>query len=68
MYSECIVNACVRDFMQLYCFSYFKYSLMFSDTAYGKNANGKWYHFDDSHVSETDENHVVVSGCCSGAS
>ncbi|XP_065900676.1 ubiquitin carboxyl-terminal hydrolase 4-like isoform X2 [Dysidea avara] len=30
-------------------------------TAYGKNANGKWYHFDDSHVSETDENHVVTS-------
>ena len=37
--------------------------LTFSDTAYGKNSlNGKWYHFDDSHVSEiTDENHVVVS-------
>ena len=36
--------------------------LTFSDTAYGRNShNGKWYHFDDSHVSETDENHVVVS-------
>ena len=33
-----------------------------SDTAYARNShNGKWYHFDDSHVSETDENHLVVS-------
>ena len=32
------------------------------DTAYAKNShNSKWYHFDDSHVSETDESHLVVS-------
>ncbi|XP_065900687.1 ubiquitin carboxyl-terminal hydrolase 4-like isoform X2 [Dysidea avara] len=31
-------------------------------TAYAKNPmNGKWYHFDDSKVSEIDERHVVTS-------
>ena len=33
-----------------------------SDTSYARNShNSKWYHFDDSHVSETDENHLMVS-------
>ena len=32
------------------------------DTAFAMNyENGKWYNFDDSHVSETDSSHVVVS-------
>ena len=38
---------------------------MFSltDTAYCKNREtGKWYNFDDSHVSEASESQLVVSG------
>ena len=32
------------------------------DTAYAKNKEtGKWYNFDDSHVSETSASNVVVS-------
>lgn len=32
------------------------------DTAYCKNkVTGKWYSFDDSHVSETDDGVVCVS-------
>ena len=33
-----------------------------ADTAYAKNKEtNKWYNFDDSHVSETAEDHLVVS-------
>ena len=33
-----------------------------TDTAFALNyENGKWYNFDDSHVTETDSSHVVVS-------
>jgi len=33
-----------------------------TDTAYCKNKDtGKWYNYDDSHVSETSESHLVVS-------
>ena len=38
------------------------YQLPPTDTAYCKNKNsGKWYNFDDSHVSETSESLLVVS-------
>ena len=44
------------------CVSLYYKMLSLSDTAYARNAhNSKWYHFDDSHVSETDESHLVVS-------
>ena len=34
-----------------------------TDTAYCKNREtGKWYNFDDSHVSEASESQLVVSG------
>ena len=37
-------------------------NLNFTDTAYAKNIlNGKWYHYDDSHITEVYENDVVVS-------
>ena len=32
-----------------------------SDTAYGKNRDGKWYYFDDSSVSPSQEEEVTVS-------
>ena len=37
-------------------------SLTHSDTAYCKNkSTGKWYNFDDSHVSEATDDRIVVS-------
>ena len=38
------------------------HSLTHTDTAYCKNkTTGKWYNFDDSHVSEASEDRIVVS-------
>ena len=36
--------------------------LSYLDTAYCKNkSTGKWYNYDDSHVSEASEDRIVVS-------
>ena len=47
---------------QMLCQNLFHYYILLSDTSYARNKeNGKWYNFDDSHVSETDDSHIVVS-------
>ena len=37
-------------------------NVSFADTAYAENNNsGKWYNFDDSHVTECSDKSIVVS-------
>ena len=48
--------------MFVYSYKHVAILICYSDTAYARNPlNNKWYHFDDSYVSETDESHLVVS-------